>query len=59
MGYRCPLCGNIIGDDLKVFKDHVDAEIVGLIKEDHSKWVEKNGSCPKCYEYYKKQLKGE
>ena len=28
--------------------------LVNKIKEEHPEWVEKDGACPKCIEYYKK-----
>ena len=28
--------------------------IIEQIKKDHPEWVEKDGACPKCIEYYKK-----
>lgn len=58
MMYRCPMCGKKMNSDTVVYIDHVEAEIAGLIKKDHPDWAEDNGTCPKCYEYYKKQLKG-
>lgn len=58
MTYHCPTCGEELEDDLKIYIDHVEFEIVELIKKDHPDWTDDNGTCPKCYEYYKKQLKG-
>ena len=58
MAYHCPMCGKEIKDDLKGFTEHVESEIVELIKQDHPDWAQGNGACPRCYEYYKKQLTG-
>jgi len=44
---------------LKEYVDHVESEIVEIIKQEHPEWVEKNNVCPKCYEYFKAQLRGE
>ncbi|MFP4472597.1 MAG: hypothetical protein ACLFPX_01830 [Candidatus Omnitrophota bacterium] len=58
MSYRCPICGEELGDDLQVFVDHMEEKIVVEIKRDHPEWVQKDGMCPKCRDYYKKQLSG-
>ena len=50
----CPVC--------KKEMDEKSADICGMaysyvikrIKDDHPGWVEKDGACPKCLEYYKK-----
>jgi hypothetical protein len=43
--------------DIVLFREHVDKHIVDIIKKDHADWVEDSGICPRCYNYYKKQLK--
>ena len=58
MNYRCPLCRQDMKDDFGAYMEHVEGEIVDLIKQEHPDWAKDNGSCPRCYEYYKKQLKG-
>jgi len=30
---------------------------IKMIKQDHPGWVEKDGACPKCLEYYNKLVK--
>ncbi len=59
MSYQCGVCGKAIEDDLKRFVQHTEGHIVDLIKKKHPDWVEKDGVCPKCFEYYKKQIRGE
>jgi len=59
MDYKCPLCNESIKDDLLVYIDHTQEHIVDEIKAKHPDWVEKEGVCPKCVEYFKAQLKGE
>jgi hypothetical protein len=58
MDYKCSLCGNVVEDDLKVFVEHTESHIVDVIKEKHPDWIQDDGMCSKCLEYYKKQLKG-
>jgi len=59
MPYQCPVCGNIVKSSLAEYIKHTEKHIVDEIKKDHPRWAEKNGVCPKCLEYYRKQIKGE
>ncbi|HRZ40664.1 MAG TPA: hypothetical protein P5246_06620 [Candidatus Omnitrophota bacterium] len=59
MAYTCPLCRKTCDKGLKEYVDHVESEIVEIIKQEHPEWIEKNNMCPKCYEYFKAQLRGE
>lgn len=52
--YICPTCGQEIERDLLLFLDHTQGHIISYIKEKHPEWIEKDGICPKCHEYYKK-----
>ena len=58
MEYLCSLCGEKHAD-LEKFIDHTDAHIVEVIKQKHPDWAQEDGICPKCLEYYRKQIKGE
>ncbi len=59
MEYQCDICGEKIPGELLTFIQHSEKHIVDVIKNKHPHWAEKNGTCPKCLEYYKKELKGE
>lgn len=59
MIYSCPVCGEKFGANFDKYVQHVESEIVELVKKDHPEWAERDGTCLKCYEYYKNQLKGE
>jgi hypothetical protein len=59
MEYKCSICGDKIDGDLKLFVDHTETHVVDAIKERHPDWVEKDGVCLKCLDYYKKEIKGD
>lgn len=58
-GYRCPLCDREMERNLILFLDHTEQHIIDRIKEAHPEWVEADGVCKPCAEYYKKELSGE
>ena len=58
MEYQCSVCGKTVGGDLLVYVDHTEAHIVDVIKQNHPDWVETNGLCQRCLDYYKGELKG-
>ncbi len=58
MDYKCGVCGEVVKDDLRVFMNHTEDHIVEIIKQAHPEWVEENGMCHKCLDYYKLQMKG-
>jgi hypothetical protein len=58
MNYRCPVCGEEVCEDIHEYMDHTERHIIDIIKKDHPEWVEKDGLCRKCREYYEKELKG-
>ncbi|MEW5895566.1 MAG: hypothetical protein AB1650_07415 [Candidatus Omnitrophota bacterium] len=59
MNYHCPVCRMDFNSDFEDYIHHVESEIVELIKRDHPEWSISDGTCPKCYKYYKKELRGE
>ena len=58
MEYICTACGKKIGGDMMVYLEHTDVHIIELVKHDHPSWVEKDGICQQCVEYYQKELRG-
>ena len=58
MEYQCSACGTKVGADMLVYRDHINQHIVDLLKADHPNWIEKDGVCKKCLEYYESELKG-
>ena len=56
MKFICSTCDKEIERDMLIIIDHTEKHIVDVIKEQHPEWVESDGICKKCYEYYKQQL---
>lgn len=59
MQYKCSLCGRKVDGDLAVFVDHTETHVIDEIKAKHPDWVEENGMCQQCLDYYKGELKGK
>lgn len=45
--------------NLILFLDHTEQHIIDRIKEVHPEWVEADGVCKPCADYYQRELKGE
>ena len=58
MEYKCSVCGESVEGDLVVYMDHTEKHIIEEIQAKHPDWVEKNGICHKCVDYYREQMKG-
>ena len=56
MDFICPICEKGMPRELRYIVPHTEEHIVEEIKKKHPKWVDGNGVCKKCYEYYKKQM---
>ena len=59
MRYTCSLCGKEVQKDLLLFIDHTNKHIIDEIKKKHPDWVDDEGVCKPCEEYFERQLKGE
>ena len=59
MVYVCDVCKEKVSGDSIVFISHTEQHIFEIIKKQHPQWIEKNGVCQKCLEYYRTQLKGQ
>jgi len=57
--YKCPLCGKEVERDVTLFLDHSNEHVIDAIKKDHPDWVESDGTCQPCADYFEKQLSGE
>jgi len=58
MEYQCSACGVKVSGDMLIYRDHMNKHIIDLIKTDHPNWVEQDGICKKCVEYYESELRG-
>ena len=58
MTYTCPICKENINGGLIDYAKHGDNHVIELLKYDHPEWVEKDGTCNKCYMYYKAEIEG-
>lgn len=58
MEYKCGVCQEKVEGDLLVYINHTEKHIIDEIKDSHPDWVEKNGICRKCVEYYRGQMRG-
>src|SRR5687768_11685896 len=57
--YQCPLCHKQVERDLLIFLDHTQSHVIDEIKKSHPEWVESDGTCQPCADYYRKQISGE
>ncbi len=58
MVYHCSVCDQKVDGDMLIYMDHTEKHVIDLIKHDHPEWVEKDGLCVKCAEYYRQEIKG-
>lgn len=50
----CPVCKKETNASMVDICTSAYKYIINRIKTDHPEWVEKDGACPRCIEYYKK-----
>ncbi|MBP9855115.1 MAG: hypothetical protein KBD53_09650 [Candidatus Omnitrophica bacterium] len=58
MPYTCSVCNQQVNGDLVYFRDHTDRHILDLVKHDHPEWVDTQGMCSACEEYYRNEING-
>ena len=49
----CLLCKQEVDQELIELHIQKERMIIKLIKEKNPDWMEENGACPKCIEYYR------
>jgi len=59
MDYVCPVCKKIMERELLVIIPHTEEHIMNEIKKKRPHWVDRDGICRKCYEYYKDQMRSK
>jgi hypothetical protein len=57
--YVCPVCGKKTRRDLIFFLEHTQAHMIELVKQKHPEWVDRDGLCRPCVDYFQKSLKGK
>lgn len=50
----CPICGESLHWEVADLHARCEQWTIEQIKKDHPEWVEADGLCPKCVEYYLK-----
>lgn len=50
----CPICTKEMDEPIVNACTEAQRYVIERIKEEHPDWVENDGACPKCLEYYKK-----
>ncbi len=50
---QCSLCGESVPGESFYMHQKMEKAIVDLIKKKNPEWVEMDGSCAKCYEYFR------
>lgn len=58
MVYVCPVCGKKLERELMSVTKHMEEHIVEAIKKKHPEWVDADGTCDRCYSYFKDQMSG-
>lgn len=58
MTYVCSVCKQKVSGDMMVYVAHTENHVMDLIKRDHPDWIEKDGLCAKCADYYRGEIKG-
>ena len=51
--YVCPVCGREVDDAIIPFHKRVERQILDRIRKLHPRWIEADGTSPKCVDYYK------
>lgn len=59
MVYTCSACGEKVKGDVLVYINHTEQHIIDEIKAKHPEWVEEDGICQRCVDYFKGQIKGD
>lgn len=56
--YHCSECGKKVEGDLLLYIQHTEEHIVDEIRKKNPDWVESDGFCKKCEDFYRDQIKG-
>lgn len=50
---KCSLCDSLVPEESFYMHRKMEKAIINLIKKKNPHWVETDGSCARCYEYYR------
>ncbi len=50
---KCSLCNSMVPEESFYMHRKMEKAIINLIKKKNPNWVETDGSCARCYEYYR------
>jgi len=59
MDYKCSVCGEKVKEGALAYIDYTETHIIELIKVSHPQWIDGQGLCQKCNEYFHNELKGK
>jgi hypothetical protein len=51
--HECSLCGTTVPEESFYAHRRMEKAIIDLIKKKNPQWVETDGSCARCFEYYR------
>ncbi|MEW6009263.1 MAG: hypothetical protein AB1629_06495 [Candidatus Omnitrophota bacterium] len=57
MKYKCQICQREVDDFAAIAHIKSEEYLMQLILKDHPQWHERNPTCAKCIEYYRKLVK--
>lgn len=50
---KCPLCERKIEEKELVYHHDIEEMLIDVIKNNHPQWIDNQGACPRCVEYYR------
>ncbi len=54
--YYCPLCQQVVQEHLRPIHETAEEWVISHIKETHPEWIESNGACPNCIQFFRSNL---
>ena len=54
MKKECPICKRVVDEDITNLCQDAENWVIASIRRVHPEWVQKDGTCSKCLDYYKK-----
>lgn len=54
--YYCPVCQSVVKEPLRPIHEVAEEWVISHIKAAHPEWIESNGACPKCIQFFRSRL---